>query len=60
MNQKIAQSGGQEYEDALAWCIKVCDFAIENYKGPIAMKIRREIAVEYQRRMKLVPDEVGI
>ena len=38
------------YTDALQWCVAVCDHALEHYKGPVAMKIRREIAVELSRR----------
>ncbi len=35
--------------EAMAWCIAVCDHAIEHYKGPVARKIRREISVEKAR-----------
>jgi hypothetical protein len=38
------------YNEALKWAVGVCDYAIENYKGVVAMKIRREIAVELSRR----------
>lgn len=44
---------------ALQWCVDVCDHAIEHYKGPVARKIRREIAVELKRRAALSPCRIG-
>ena len=39
-------------QETLRWCIAVCDHALEHYKGPVARKIRREIAVEAIRRSR--------
>jgi len=40
-------------------CISICDHAIEHYKGPVAAKIRREIAVLQGRSLPNTPPVSG-